>query len=191
MIQKIGVIVQDANSIGLLNGLRRRFGCQADFIQPQPPVGKSTYLTRKQARAACAYFKQQGVDIIIRFTDADNDRWQDVKRSETNLLGKYSQVPIVCGVAVRNTEHWLFRMGVAAQLGVIPQASADPTDHVKGALDRMTPSGAKKSDYVAGLVAGQSPESFKQAFSCDALSDFYRDCRAIAKQFQCEVTNER
>jgi hypothetical protein len=120
------------------------------------------------------------------------DPSQVVKRNELNLLTRYAAgTPVIFGVAVRNTEHWLARMGIAAQLGVNLQPSTDPTGHLKGALNRSTPPGVKKSDYVARLVAEQSPDSFKQAFSCPAFSDFYSDCRAIAKQLKCEVTNER
>lgn len=192
MISKIGVIVQDSHSLGLLEGMKRRFGCDAELVQPVGPVGKSTYLNRGQAKSACAQFKHKGVDIILRFTDADNDRWQDVRKKELRILEKYAcGTPVVCGVAVRNTEHWLVRMGVAAMLQVNLNSSDDPTGDVKGAIGRRKPSGEGKPDYVARLVSDQADDTFKQAFDCNAFDAFYSDCRAIAKRFDCDVSNER
>ena len=139
MIEKIGVIYQDANSLGFLKGLQSRLNCDAELISPPAPIGISQTLTRKQARNAWLYFCKKGVDLIVRFTDADTDRWQDIRRSELEVFPDEANATTVCGVAVDNTENWLaLDPSYIAQALDIPEHelmnSAQQTGRIKSAL---------------------------------------------------------
>src|SRR5437868_1574405 len=107
MIRRIGVILQDANSLGFLRGLQGRLGCHAALIQPTVAVGRSTTMTRRQALLAWTQFKHAGVELIVRFTDSDIHRWQDVRRNELQMFPTDAQSLLICGVANSNTEQWL------------------------------------------------------------------------------------
>lgn len=191
MIQKIGVIFQDVNSLGLLKGLRTRLGCNADFVPPPAPVGRSVTMTRTQAKIACAFFRKQGVDLIVRFTDADDQQWQHVRTSELATLRQFASASVVCGVAVRNTEHWLARMRVAQSLGISLPAGADPTDHVKAAISKAKNPYEDASSTIARLVSEAPTSSFKACFADSAFTTFYDDCRAEASLAGCDTANEQ
>lgn len=107
MIQHIGVIYQDMISLGFLEGLKERLGCSATVIPPPGNLGDDQIIPLKKKRLVSAYFRRNGVDLIIRFTDADQKRWQDVQREEgRGFLSDFEQ-RVVCGVANRSPEDWL------------------------------------------------------------------------------------
>ena len=100
MIERIGAIVQDANSLGLLRGLQARLNCQAEIVEGPRAIGKSSTMKSKQGRIAWAEFQKKTVDLIVRFTDADKGRWQDVRRHELeSVFPKDARSILVCGVA--------------------------------------------------------------------------------------------
>ena len=86
MIAKIGVIYEDAISLGFLDGLRQRLKCNAELVRPTGAIARTPHLTRKIARLAWKFFQARGVDLVIRFTDADTDRWQRKQQRETTLF---------------------------------------------------------------------------------------------------------
>jgi len=196
LIEKIGVICQDANSLGFLKGLKARLKCQAELIPAPAVVGKSTTMTRRQAKNAWAFFKKNGVDLIIRFTDADNSRWQDVQRSELEIFPEPAKSILVCGVAVRNTEHWLGLMqSYLAETINLPKAqlrtaTTDPTNQIKARLRKMREFDQDASDVVALIVENAPTEAFQLMLQHNSFQKFYGDCRAEAKKSDCDVPNE-
>jgi hypothetical protein len=107
MIRRIGVIYQDATSLGLLIGLQQRLGCSAEIVEPTASIGRSTNMNRRQATLAWQQFYSRGAELIIRLTDADGNRWQDVKRYELDVFPPASRSILICGVCDRNVESWL------------------------------------------------------------------------------------
>ncbi|MBN2560111.1 MAG: hypothetical protein JXQ75_04200 [Phycisphaerae bacterium] len=195
MIDRIGVICQDANSLGFLQGLKARLKCEAELIKAPATVGKSTYMTKRQAKNAWAFFREKGVDRIIRFTDADDDRWQSVRREEPKSFDVAARSILVCGVAVRNTEHWLNLMqdhlAKVLRLSVAQlRATKDPTDLIKAALKRIRRPDQNASDVVAGIVERAPPRVFQSLLKYQSFRTFYNDCRAEALKADCEVPNE-
>src|SRR5260370_11933836 len=141
MIERIGVVCQDRNSFGFLQALKRRLNCAAELIEPTTGfLGKSTTMTRKQATlAAKDLFDKRRVDLIVRFTDADRNRWQDIRRQEQGVFPDQFASMIVCGVAVENTEQWLAldRGYIGLALGIPHAAALAPqelTEAIKSAI---------------------------------------------------------
>lgn len=195
MIEKIGVICQDANSYGLLEGLKARLGCGAELIPAPMNAGKSVYMNKRQVKNAFAHFRKKGVDLIVRFTDADNHRWQDVRRGEQETFEGVTGGTLVCGVAVRNTEHWLNLMQgyLAEKLDISLHdlsGNENPTGLIKNALKRVRRPDQNASDVVADLVKEAPTSAFQAMLKHKSFRSFYSDCRAEARKADCEVSNE-
>ncbi|MCH7701446.1 MAG: hypothetical protein IID37_07135 [Planctomycetes bacterium] len=196
MITRIGVIVQDASSSGFLRGLGNRLGCAAEFVDAPAAMGKSRSMTSKQARQVSDYFRRRGVHLIVRFTDADGVRWQDVRRSELEVFPSDIRSMLVCGVAVENVEDLLCRDApyLAHQIDIPLAELNDPlhrTERIKKAIHRLTArSGKKRSDVVAKLVEDVPAEIFRRWLTDNALRKLYTDCRAAASRADCETPNE-
>lgn len=196
MIKRIGVIYQDRNSVGFLRGLRDRLKCEAEFVEPPARIGKPRILPPKRAKLAWAYFQKQGVDLVVRFTDADRDRWQDVRRKELDVVPNQGKSIWICGVAVNNVEEWLYLDEAhLATLLRIPSADLKDSENragcIKSALSRLSEEcGKDKSEVVARIVRDAPPEVFRRWLTDDALREFYTDCRAAATAADCETPNE-
>lgn len=196
MIKRIGVIYQDRNSIGFLRGLRDRLDCDAEFVEPPARIGKPRILPPKNAKFAWAYFQKQGVDLVVRFTDADRDRWQDVRSKEFRVVPDHGKSIWICGVAVNNPEEWLCldQEHLAGVLRIPPEDLKDPehrTGRIKSALARLSgEQGGDKSEVVARIVRDAPPEVFRRWLTDEALRRFYTDCRAAATAANCETENE-
>ncbi|MCK4660205.1 MAG: hypothetical protein KAV82_11845 [Phycisphaerae bacterium] len=196
MIRKIGVIYQDRNSFGFLLGIRDRLECEAELVAPPGPVGVQRRLTRKNAKKAWAFFKKQGVDLVVRFTDADGGRWQEIARKEREVFPDEADSVLVCGVAVNNPEEWLYLDAdyLAKTLGLSSEELRNPihrTDRIKRALTRLACGQEGQSGLVARLVRQTPEEVFRRWLqSDDALREFYSDCRKAAIRENCETANE-
>lgn len=164
MIRRVGIICQDANSRGFLMGLQQRLGCPAELEEPTIAVGRSSTMTRRQAKLAWLDFQHKGVDLIIRFTDADVARWQDVRR---HYLADQLEIP-------------------EAELRTSKALDA----LIKSRLLRIQGAEENRSDVVARLVAGASVQVFRKWLENEALRTFYDDCRAAAASAGCPVNNE-
>jgi hypothetical protein len=192
LIRKIGLIYQDGNSLGFMRGMQARLNCDAEIISPPTAVGKSRNLTPRQAKDAWLEFQKQGVDLVVRFTDADEDRWQDVRRRELDVLADHFPEMLICGVAVENTEHWLcldrpylcecIEIDVA-DLGDLQHRTA----RIKNAIRRSLRGDDKLADVVERIVRNAPRQVFRRWLtSDDSLREFYRDCRAAAIRAGCE-----
>jgi hypothetical protein len=195
MIDRIGLIVQDANSRGFIYGLQARLECTASFVEPSVAVGRSTTMTRHQARIAWRQFETRRVDLIVRFTDADDQRWQEVKRAELQVFPDAAQPILVCGVATNNTEQWLSLdvAYIAGQLLIaesVLRAEPDRTALVKAGLIRIQASDEDKSSVVERIVRQAPTEVFRQWLNEPSFRAFYEDCRAAALRADCAVKNE-
>lgn len=193
MIRKIGVIYQDAVSRGFLEGLCARLGCQAELVEPPAAIGTTRDLPRKQARHAWEYFRKQQVDLVVRFTDADRERWQNVRRSEAQRIPSEAGSMWLCGVAVNCVEDWL-----ALDVNYAARWLQVPADPLRNAQNRV---GAMKSALAATptesscersrkFVAEAPPDVFRRWLAQDSLRTFYDDCRAAASNAGCETRNE-
>jgi len=195
MIWRIGVLYQDVSSLGFLEGLKKRLGCEAELVPPPGHIAKSQHMTRWQARRAWRFFQAKQVDIVVRFTDADRTPWQTVKRDEIKVFQGPVQDIMVCGVADNNTEEWLCLEPsfVAEQLGIDATAlrrASDRSSVLKRAITRNRAICETVSQVVERLVTDAPENVFKQWLKDPALRDFYSECRRIASQFKCKTRNE-
>lgn len=195
MIQRIGVIYQDRLSRGFLEGLRGRLRCEADLVEPPARIGISRDLSRREAKLAWLYFQRKGVDLIVRFTDADRARWQEVRRRELERVPNDAKSLWICGVAVDSVEGWLAldRTYLANALGVGETDIANRQNRVgviKHAFAKLRNSVEWETDVVARFV-GEAPSTvFRKWLEDDALRTFYTDCRSAAAREDCDTPNE-
>lgn len=193
-ITRIGAIYQDVYAKGFLEGLKERLGCTAELIPPPGHVGKTRNMTRKQARNAWMYL-QNRADIVVRLTDADGLRWQDVNHGEQEAFPEATKSVLVCGTAVNNTEDWLaLDTGrLAKELGVEKadiQASPERSSVIKAAVVRSRRDDESVANVVKRLVQNAPPSVFKRWLQEPSLNDFYCECRRIATSMQCDTPNE-
>lgn len=194
MIQRIGVIYQDVNSRGFLEGLRDRLNCEAELIRPTSHIGRQRVMRRRDLKTAWRDFRNQNVDLVVRFTDADGNPWTSVQRTELDRTPDDARPRWVCGVAVDRPEDWLAldpdylatRLDVsAAEL----RNAATRTGHVKKVIERA--SASSKSVTVRDIVRSAPTEVFRRWLSgCDSLRSFYQDCRQATARQDCDTTNE-
>jgi len=194
MIQKIGIIVQGPNDRGFLMGIRDRLGCHAEFIGSRNR-GKNKISVRRDARANWLFFQHQNVDLVVRLTDSDADRWQDVKRKETGSFPEEMRSLLVCGVAEGTVEKWmsLDRSYLEQQLG-IAESEVISREHmvgrIKSALQRHH-SGLPYDQVVSDLVRQAPSEVFKKWLKNPSLRAFYEDCKSAAlRERDCPVNDE-
>lgn len=194
MIQRIGVIYQDVNSRGFLEGLRDRLDCDAELIPPPAAIGKQRVMRRRDLKNAWSHFQKQNVDLVVRFTDADSVPWRDVQRKEVQRTPEDAKSLWVCGVAVENVEDWLALDPdyLASQINVLVSDLQDPstrTGCVKSAINRQSTS--TRSETVRHIVRSLPTDVFRTWLQgCDSLRTFYADCRQAAARQNCETPNE-
>ena len=197
MITRIGVLYEDVTSLGFLDGLRQRLRCDAELVRPTGAIAKTPHLTRRTAKRAWEFFQARGVDLVVRFTDADKDPWQRKQQRETTLFPEGASGLVVCGVAARNVEDWL-----ALDVGYLAKAlrieaselrdGPDRTGRIKHAINvATTSSGEEKSNLVSRIVAQAPGDVFCRWLQRDdSLRTFYQDCRSAAAKDKCETPNE-
>ena len=196
MIQRIGVLCQDRISFGFLEGIKQRLKCPAILVEPTTGgLAKSTMMTRKQAKLAWADLRKKGVDLLVRFTDSDAHRWQDVARHELNAFPEESRELLVFGVANRNVEDWLAAdLDYLADILGIPRGTlaSDPnhSDAIKAGIARCRSPNEGESEFVSKIVAGAPVEVFRRWLRIDSLQSFVSDCRAAAARANCPTPNE-
>lgn len=195
MIERIGVIYQDQISLGFLRGLRDRLNCKAELIGPPAAIGMTQLMTRKTIIKAWAHFQDKGVDLIVRFTDADNDRWQDIKRKELERVPEDAKPLWIVAVAENNPEDWLcLDLDYSVKnLQVSREGldSSDRTDIVKNAVARKVCDDDGVSGIVADLVRRAEPACFHRWLrDSDSLRGFYKACRSAARNRKCPTPNE-
>lgn len=194
MIETIGVLCQDRNSFGFLLGLARRLGCNAELVEPASgALAKSTLMSRRQAKLAVLQLTRKRVDLIVRFTDADRNPWQEVRRHELGVFPDEVSSLLVCGVAVENVEHWMaldpaYLESTLEIGGLSALSDEERTGVIKSAVARQ---GAPASEATARIVERAPPETVRRWLQADeSFKRFYQDCRAAALRANCDVPNE-
>ncbi len=196
MIRKIGVIYQDANSLGFLQGLKDRLGCNAELISYPAQIGTVRVMPRRQLKDAWRYFhNKEGVDLVLRLTDADGHSWQEVQRKELARIPEGTRESWVFAVAVECIEDWiaLDQPYLAKALGIDPTSlrpGGDRVDIVKNAIKRSRPPNEPTPDAVARIVRDAPPVVMKRWLKDDAFQEFYSECRAAAKRADCSTNND-
>jgi hypothetical protein len=194
VINRIGVLCQDRNSFGFLLGIARRLNCQATLIEPATgSLAKSTFMSQRQARIAVADLQRKAVDLIVRFTDADTNPWQEVKRHEEQSFPGFSRPILVCGVAVDNVEHWLaLDLSYISSSLNLPNLASVPREELTGIVKHaIAQQGAPASEIVASIVTNAPADVFHSWLNADpSLRRFYQECRAAAIRSNCQVPNE-
>lgn len=195
MIRKIGVIYQDSNSFGFLEGLKERLGCEAELIPPPTAIGMPSVMPRRTLKLAWNYFQKQGVDLIVRLTDADDHRWQEVRRTELSRVPDGTGERWIFGVAVECIEDWLAldpqHLAEVLQLNSdLLKPSGNRVGLVKNALARARNGNENSQDVVARIVRDAPREALKRWLRDDAFKTFYSDCRAAATRADCETNND-
>ena len=195
MIQRIGVIYQDRISFGFLRGICGRLGCEAKLVEQPAAIGRTRLMLRLTAKSAWRYFKERGVDLVIRFTDADRNRWQDVHREELKRSPVDARSTWVCGVAVECPEDWMCIVPayLAESLGIPESELADSKnriDRIKKAIGANRKGDEDTSDVAARIVRKAPHDVFRQWLKDDALRKFYQDCRNAAAKADCDTPNE-
>ena len=192
MIAKIGVICQDRNSFEFLAGLRDRLKCKAELIEAPAVSGNTQRLHPRSVKNAWRYFHKRGVDLVIRFTDADGSRWQDVKRDESLTVPDEARSIWICAVAVDRVEDWLCldRDYLAGCLSLEPSdlQPQNRTGVIKHTAARHRALG--ETNVVARIVGDAPRHVFHRWLNDEALRSFYSDCRGAAKAHDCETPNE-
>ena len=183
------------NSRGFLLGVKDRLRCDAELIDPPAAIGAPRVLPRKLAKWAWQYFQKHGADLVVRLTDADGERWQDVQRSELDAIPEQAREMWVCGVAVDNVEDWLHLdvVYLAKKFELIQEELEDVshrTGRIKRAIGEARKSGEGGGDVVAQFVRDAPPAVFRRWLNNDALRAFYSDCRSAATRAECETPNE-
>lgn len=197
MIEKIGVLCQDPNSFGFVLGLQQRLRCDAKLFQPTTAsLTKSAMMTRRQAKLAWTILSRNRVDLVIRFTDADEHRWQDVQRHEIDMFPEEMRSLLVCGVADNNTEQWLALdpSYISNALDLKPHSLSSPEDitgTIKNAIAIKRPADKPVHEVTASLVKDAPHDVFQNwLHKSPLLRDFYSNCRAAALGANCDVPNE-
>ncbi len=195
MIRSVGIIFQDRNSAGFLAGIRARLNCDATLVDPPAGIGNTRDLPRRQARLAWEYFQKKQVDLVVRLTDADSTRWQDVRRDELKRIPAEASSIWICGVAVENVEQWLCLEPayLADTLAISKSDLSSPENRVgviKRAVLMRRHADEDPADVVARLVREAPARVFHRWLSDDALRRFYRDCRDASKRANCDTPNE-
>lgn len=195
MITRIGVIYQDRNSLGFLRGLQARLECNADLIEPPAAIGTTRHLPRKHTKWAWSYFQKKGVDLVIRFTDADGARWQEVRRSELSRVPSEAQSIWICGVAVDNPEDWL-ALDLDYLAPILQRSRAELQDVqnragvIKRAILELACAMEGYHDVVERIVRETPTSVFHRWLNDSALRAFYTDCRSAAAAADCPTPNE-
>ena len=181
MITRIGVIYQDTNSRGFLVGLKDRLGCDAKLIDPPAAIGAPRVLPRKLAKWAWQHFQKHGAELVVRLTDADGDRWQDVQRSELDAIPEQAREMWVCGVATDNVEDWLYLdvAHLAKEFELVPEDVEDAshrTGRIKRAISQARKGSETGSDVVAQFVRDAPSAAFGRWLKDDAVFRTRRAC---------------
>lgn len=200
MIRRILAVCQGPNDVGFLRGLRERLGCPADLINAfDLPIlrQRETITKRSDARAIWDECQRLGADLIVRITDADGKAVQDVVKHERYRFPSQAQSALICGACDRSIEHWLALdiAYAAASLGFhqedYPSDKRGQSGFIKERLRSTRQSQESYADRVERFVREAPPATMRIWLDDPGFCQFYDDCRRIAAQHQCEVTNER
>ncbi len=192
---KIGYYVQGDTDEAVVKGLAKRWCPDAELVKG-PFRGTTRVALKRELRMALSMDLKddKGCDILVFFTDADANRWQDVKRHESDRIPEDCRYLTLLGVADRNIECWLaidrgaLARELQCQVNDIP--TDDPSDFIKrhfGLTGRDTKQDAKAR--ICDYVAQASLKTWIERE--DSFEDFYEQARRWATRNECSIPNER
>ncbi len=192
---KIGYYVQGDTDEAVVKGLAKRWCPDAELAEGRFRGASRESFRREIAKSLWA-LKYQGCDILVVLTDADANRWRDVKRRESDRIPEDCKHLTLFGVADRNIECWLaIDRGVLARelkcrVEDIPRN--DPSNFVKRHFGLPGSNKLDKDDAKA-RVCNYVAEVSLRTWIKDSKSfeDFYEDARDLATQNGCSFPNER
>ena len=192
---KIGYYVQGDADEAVVWGLAKRWCPDAELAEGRFRGASRESFRREIAKSLWA-LKYQGCDILVVLTDADANRWRDVKRRESDRIPEDCKHLTLFGVADRNIECWLAigRGALARELKCrveeIPTDDPSKSNFIKrrfGLTDRDTKQDAKAR--ICNYVEQASLREWIEG--SDSFEDFYEDARDLAIQNGCSFRNER
>ena len=191
---KIGYYVQGDIDEAVVKGLAKRW-CPDAEVEEGQFRGASKESLRGEIAKSLTYLKSyKRCDILVVLTDADANRWRDVKRRESDRIPEDCQHLTLFGVADRNIECWLAidRSALARELEcqVEEIPTDDPSNFIKRRFelterDKKQNAKARVCDYVAQASLKTWIEG------SDSFEDFYEQARDLATQNACSIPNER
>ena len=191
---KIGYCVQGDADEAVVRGLADRWCPGAELAQGLFR-GSSRESFRREIRKALLDLKDsKACDALVVLTDADVNRWQEVKRRESKKVPDDCRHLTLFGVAGRNVECWLAAdpgaLAVELECSAEEIPKDDPSDFVKqrfGLMDRDRKEAARKR--VREYVARAPLKSWIRA--SDSFAKFHDEARRLARRTRCAMPNER
>lgn len=191
---KIGYFVQGSVDDAFVRGLVKRW-CPVAQLEEGRYRGSTGDSLKREIKSTLTVLRDyKRCDAIIVLTDADVDRWQDVKRREWEKVPADYHHLVVFGVTDRNIECWLAidRNALAKELQCAPDdiPKDDPSEFVQRKFGfgcrEISFEEAKQrvSDFVAGVTLKFWIDN------SDSFEDFYKDARALSTQTNCSIPNE-
>lgn len=199
MIEKVLVIAQGPNDFGFISGLRDRLGCRARLIDhTHHPLlrQRSKHVRTKDAKLIWQECQRVSADLIVRVTDADDNRPQDVKRKEIARFPPEARSVLICAVCDCSIEHWL---SIDAQYAskelkfgdkTLPSHDRDRAAFIKRRIAENR-GNIPCDQYVANYIRHAPIETIKLWLQEPTFRDFYDQCVSAAKTHHCEVVDER
>ena len=191
---KVGYYVQGAADEAVVRGLADQWCPGAELAEGRFRGSSGESFRREIRKALLALKDSKACDALVVLTDADANRWQDVKRREWGRVPDDCRHLTLLGVADRNVECWLAadRGALAAELECRAEdiSTDDPSTFVKrrfGLTGRNRREAAKQR--VREYVAQASLRSWIKA--SDSFADFHDEARRLAKHIGCAMPNER
>lgn len=191
---KIGYYVQGDTDEAVVKGLVKQWCPDAELIKGPFRGSTKVALKRELLIALSMDLKDdKGCDILVFLTDADANRWRDVKRRESDRIPEDCRHLTLLGVADRNIECWLAidRGALASELKCREEdiPTDDPSDFVKR---RFELTGRNKQDAKARICDYVAQASLRAWIEgSDSFEDFYEQARRWAARNECSIPNER
>lgn len=190
---KIGYYVQGAMDEAVVHGLTRRWCPDAELAEGRFRGNSRESFARDIDRSLRDLKDSKECDFLVVLTDADANRWLDVKSREWSKVPQDYRHLTLFGVADRNIECWLAidRPALAGELDCriedIPEA--DPSKIVKrrfGLTDRTRMHEGK--ERVREFVKNAPLKSWIEGSK--SFKDFYDGVRGLALRTECPFPNE-
>ena len=191
---KIGYYVQGDTDEAVVWGLAKRWCPGAELAEGRFRGASKQSFRREIANSLMDLKSDKKCDVIVVLTDADANRWRDVKRRESDRISEDCQYLTLFGVAERNIECWLAidRSALARELKCSEEdiPKDNPSDFIKrrfGLTDRDKKQNAKAR--ICNYVLQASLREWIEG--SDSFEDFYEEARRWAAQNECSIPNER
>ena len=190
---KIGYYVQGDTDEAVVRGLAQRWCPDAELAEGRFRGSSGESLRREIRNSLVDLRDHKECDILVVLTDADANRWQEVKRRESERIPEDYRDVTLFGVADRNIECWLaiVRDALAAELGcpVDDIPIDDPSHFVKrrfGLSNRDTRKDARTR--ICNYVAHASLRSWIERSA--SFGDLYDQARGLSRRTGCPFPNE-